>query len=164
MAAYTSTVLWERRGAPFVDLRYSRAHRWHFDGGLDLPASASAAHVPAGTADPSGVDPEEAFVAALSSCHMLFFLSLAARRGLVVERYRDDAEGRMTVDQRGRQSMTQVVLRPCVRYAPGPDGALPDAETQAALHHEAHELCYLANSVRTEMRIEPVDDERSATR
>src|SRR5262249_3652568 len=78
MAAYTSTVLWERRDAPFLEQRYSRAHRWRFDGGLDVPASASAAHVPAGTADPAGVDPEEAFVAALSSCHMLFFLSLAS--------------------------------------------------------------------------------------
>jgi organic hydroperoxide reductase OsmC/OhrA len=158
MAAYTSTVLWERQGAAFIDQRYSRAHRWQFDGGLDVPASASPGHVPDGTADAAGVDPEEAFVAALSSCHMLFFLYLAARRGIVIDRYRDDAEGRMTLDPRGRQAMTQVVLRPAVRYLPGPDGTLPDGETQAALHHEAHELCYLASSVRTEVRIEPVDD------
>ena len=97
-------------------------------------------------------------MAALSSCHMLFFLSLASRRGLVVERYQDDAEGRLTRHSRGRESMTQVVLRPRVRYAPGPDGALPDRNLQAALHHEAHALCYLANSVRTEVRVEPVDD------
>ena len=162
MAAYTSTVVWERRGAPFLEQRYSRAHRWRFDGGLDLPASASAAHVPAGTADPSGVDPEEAFVAALSSCHMLFFLSLASRRGVIVERYQDDAEGRLTRDPQGRESMTEVVLRPRVRYAPGRDGALPDRHLQTALHHEAHALCYLANSFRTEVRVEPVDDERPA--
>ena len=159
MVAYTSTVVWDRRDAPFLEQRYSRAHRWRFDGGLDVPASASAAHVPEGTADPAGIDPEEAFVAALSSCHMLFFLSLASRRGLVVERYQDDAEGRLTRDSQGRESMTQVVLRPRVTYAPGRDGALPDLDVQTALHHQAHALCYLANSVRTEVRVEPVVDE-----
>src|SRR5262249_57744647 len=101
--------------------------------------------------DPVGVDPEEAFVAALSSCHMLFFLSLASRRGLVVERYQDDAEGRLTRDSQGRETMTQVVLRPRVRYAPGRDGALPDPHLHAALHHEPHAPCYLAHSGRSEL-------------
>src|SRR5262249_50356648 len=114
--------------------------------------------------DPVGVDPEEAFVAALSSCHMLFFLSLASRRGLVVEQYQDDAEGRLTRDAQGRESMTLVVLRPRVRYAPGRDGALPEPDVQAALHHEAQALCYLAISVRTEVRVEPLDEEPAATR
>jgi organic hydroperoxide reductase OsmC/OhrA len=159
MARYTCSVVWERQGAPFLAQRYSRAHRWKFDGGLDLPASASPAHVPPGTADPGGVDPEEAFVAALSSCHMLFFLSLASAQGLTVERYEDDAEAFLSRDATGRESITRVVLRPRVRYA-APTGASPGRETESALHHRAHELCYLANSVRTEVLVEPAFTDR----
>jgi organic hydroperoxide reductase OsmC/OhrA len=147
---YTSTVIWERREAPFVDLRYSRRHVWGFDGGLEVPASASPLHVRVPMADPSGVDPEEALVAALSSCHMLGFLYLAAKQGMIVERYDDAAEGEMGANEEGRQAITRVVLRPRVTYAEPPD---PDAE--AALHHGAHELCYIANSVRTEVVVEP---------
>jgi organic hydroperoxide reductase OsmC/OhrA len=149
MASYTATVTWERREAPFTDLRYDRRHRWRFDGGLEVPASASPHHVRVPMADPAAVDPEEAFVAALSSCHMLYFLFLAAKRGLVVDRYEDEAEGEMHANAEGRQAITRVVLRPRVTYADAVDAA-----TDATLHHEAHALCYIANSVRTEVVVE----------
>ncbi|MFL5578559.1 MAG: OsmC family protein [Gemmatimonadaceae bacterium] len=152
MARYTAAVTWERREAPFTDLRYNRAHRWRFDGGLDVPASSSPHHVKVPLSDPAGVDPEEALVAALSSCHMLSFLYLAAKRGVVVERYDDAAEGEMTENEQGRLAITRVVLRPRVTYAPH---APADAAAEASLHHEAHEQCYIANSVRTEVVIEP---------
>ena len=161
MAHYTATVTWERRKAPFTDLRYSRAHHWRFDGGLELPTSASPHHVRVPMADPAGVDPEEALVAALSSCHMLSFLYLAARRGVVVERYDDEAEGEMAPNEHGRLAITRVVLRPRVTYAPAAGGgtaAALDAATEASLHHEAHEMCYVANSVRTEVVVEPRAD------
>jgi organic hydroperoxide reductase OsmC/OhrA len=150
MARYTATVTWERGDARFTDSRYSRAHRWRFDGGAEVPASASPLHVPLPLSDAAGVDPEEAFVAALSSCHMLWFLAIAAKRGLVVDAYTDEAEGTMARDDRGRLAMTRVVLRPRVRYA----GAAPDEGTEAAIHHESHEACYIANSVRTEVVVE----------
>ena len=151
MHTYTATITWERRdGAAFTDLKYSRAHRWRFDGGVEVPASASPLHVPPPGSDPSAVDPEEAFVAALSSCHMLYFLYFAAKRGVAVERYEDDAVGEMGPNEQGRQAIVRVVLRPRVTYAAG-DGAA----AEAALHHEAHEHCYLANSVRTEIVVEP---------
>ena len=150
MARYTATVTWERGDARFTDSRYSRAHRWRFDGGAEVPASASPLHVPVPLADAGGVDPEEAFVAALSSCHMLWFLAIAAKRGLVVDGYADEAEGTMARDDRGRLAMTRVVLRPRVRYV----GQAPDEATEAAIHHESHEACYIANSVRTEVVVE----------
>lgn len=152
MATYVATVTWTRDGARFTDNRYSRAHRWQFDGGLDVPASASPHVVPAPLSDPAGIDPEEAFVAALSSCHMLWFLSIAARRGFVVEQYTDDAKGTMAEDDEGRHAMTEVTLRPRITYA---SDATPDGETESAMHHEAHEACFIANSVRTQVHVEP---------
>ena len=151
MHRYTATTSWSREGAPFTDLRYSRAHRWRFDGGLDLPASSSPQHVRVPMSNPAGVDPEEAFVASLSSCHMLSFLYVAAKRGIVVDEYVDEAEGVMDRNDEGRLAITRVVLRPRVTYA-----STPDAATEAALHHQAHEDCYIANSVRTEVVVEPV--------
>lgn len=150
MARYTATVAWTRNGARFTDNRYSRAHAWRFDGGAEVPASASPHVVPEPLADPAGVDPEEAFVASLSSCHMLWFLSLAAKRGFVVERYADEAEGVMAKDDAGRLAMTEVTLRPHVVYA---SGAAPDEDEDCALHHEAHERCFIANSVRTDVHV-----------
>lgn len=151
MARYIATVAWERNGARFTDNRYSRAHAWRFDGGTEVPASASPHVVPTPMSDPVGVDPEEAFVASLSSCHMLWFLSLAAKRGFVVERYEDEAEGVMEKDDAGRLAMTEVTLRPHVVYAPD---AAPSEDEDRALHHEAHEKCFITNSVRTEVRVE----------
>ena len=150
MHRYSATITWERDGADFVGLKYSRAHRWTLDGGLELRASASPQHVREPMSDPAGIDPEEAFVAALSSCHLLSFLYVAAKRGHTVERYVDDAEGVMSHNEQGRLAITRVVLRPRVTYA-----SAPDVETDAAMHHEAHDACYIANSVRTEVVVQP---------
>ena len=152
MAEYRSTVEWSRGGAAFTDNRYSRGHRWTFDGGVEVPASSSPHVVPLPLSVEAAVDPEEAFVASLSSCHMLWFLSLAARRGFVVESYRDEAVGVMAKDEGGKLAMTRVTLRPDVRFA---GERLPTAEELDALHHQAHEECYIARSVKTDVRCEP---------
>jgi len=153
MARYVATVEWRRGDAAFVDNRYSRAHVWRFDGGAEVRASASPHLVPAPFSDAAGVDPEEAFVAALSSCHMLWFLSLAARRGFVVERYVDEAVGVMGRNPQGRLAMTRVTLRPDVRFA---GSRLPDAAELRDLHDLAHHECFIASSVRTEVVCEPM--------
>ena len=151
MSDHVATVSWRREGAPFVDNRYSRAHRWEFDGGAVVPASASPHVVPVPLSDPAGVDPEEAFVASIASCHMLFFLSFAAKRGLVVESYQDEAVGVMGKNAEGRLAITVVTLRPHVVFS----GDVPDAENLEAIHHAAHEACFIAMSVKTEIRTEP---------
>ncbi len=153
MSRYQAVVEWSRDGARFTDNRYSRGHRWLFDGGVEVPASASPQVVPAPMSLAAAVDPEEAFVASLSSCHMLWFLSLAAKQGFVVDVYRDEAVGVMARDADGRLAMTEVTLHPAVRY--GGDRRPPAGE-EAALHHAAHEACFIANSVRTTVRCEPV--------
>lgn len=145
-------VAWQRRDERFVDNRYSRAHLWRFDGGTEVPASASPHVVPLPLSDPTAVDPEEAFVASLASCHMLFFLSFAARRKLVVDAYRDHAVGSMGADDAGRVALTRVTLRPHVVFGAGTAVA---RELLDELHHEAHEACFLARSVRTEIAVEP---------
>jgi organic hydroperoxide reductase OsmC/OhrA len=152
MGEHTSHVAWERGGAAFTDLRYSRAHRWSFDGGASVPASASPHNVAGPFADPAGVDPEEAFVAALSSCHMLTFLWLAARRGFVVDAYTDDAVGTMGKNAAGRDAVTRVRLRPEIRFS---GARIPTDDEVRALHHEAHEQCFIANSVTTEVEVLP---------
>ena len=156
MADYTATVSWELDGTPFTENRYSRAHRWTFDGGVEVPASSSPHVVPVPHSRIDAVDPEEAFVASLSSCHMLWFLHIAASRGVVVERYRDRAVGSMGRDEAGRLSMTVVTLRPEVIYS---DPA-PTVDEERAMHHEAHDRCFIANSVRSEVRSEPVEADR----
>jgi organic hydroperoxide reductase OsmC/OhrA len=153
MASYTATVLWERGvDEPFTDNRYGRGHTWSFDGGVSFRASSSP-HVVPRFSDPSGVDPEEAFIASLSSCHMLTFLYFAAKRGFVVDRYQDIAEGKMAKNDKGRMWVSEVTLRPQIAW----DGTAPDAATAQELHHLAHEECFIANSVRTEVRCEPLD-------
>lgn len=145
---HSATIEWQRpEGAAFIDHRYSRAHRWSFDGGLAVAASSSPQVVRLPFSDPAALDPEEAFVAALASCHMLWFLDLAARAGLVVESYQDAARGFMARNAAGKEWVARVELAPVVRFA----GTPPGAEALAALHHRAHEECYLANSVRTEV-------------
>lgn len=153
MSKYHAIVEWSRQNAAFIDNRYSRAHRWTFDGGIEVPASASPHVVPLPLSVEKAVDPEEAFVASLSSCHMLWFLSLAARRGFVVDRYRDDAIGIMSKDSAGKLAMTRVTLRPQVSFS---GDRRPTSEEFAALHHQAHEECFIARSVRTDVRCEPV--------
>jgi organic hydroperoxide reductase OsmC/OhrA len=153
MSRYQAVVEWTRDGARFTDNRYSRGHRWRFDGGVEVPASASPQVVPLPMSVAAAVDPEEAFVASLSSCHMLFFLSLAARQGLVVDDYRDEAVGVMARDAGGKLAMTQVTLRPVVRYG---GEKRPSAAEDEALHHAAHEACFIASSVKTTVNCEPV--------
>ena len=153
MGEHTATVVWERNGAVFTDNRYSRAHRWHFDGGIDVPASSSPQSVPVPLSMTAAVDPVEALVAALSSCHMLWFLSIAARRGFQIERYRDEAAGVLAKDAGGRMAMTVVTLRPDATFV---GERLPSRADLDAMHHEAHDRCFIANSVRSEVRIEAV--------
>jgi organic hydroperoxide reductase OsmC/OhrA len=148
--AYAATVTWERKGATFTDNKYSRGHEWRFDGGTVVPASASPSIVPAPLSDAAAVDPEEAFVASLSSCHMLWALSHAARRGWIVDRYEDPAVGTMGRNAQGRVAMLKVVLRPRITWGGTPPGA---AEVEA-LHAQAHHDCFIANSVTTEVTIE----------
>lgn len=151
MSTHTVTVEWTRQGAVFTDRRYSRAHRWTFDGGAVVLASSSPDVVRVPFSDPAGVDPEEAFVAALSSCHMLWFLDIAAQAGHVVESYVDHAAGRMARRADGKDWVAEVDLRPVVSFAAN----APDAAALAALHHRAHESCFIANSVKTEVRVLP---------
>lgn len=148
---YTATVAWERDGAVFTDNRYSRAHYWEFDGGVRVPASASPHSVPLPLSVAAAVDPEEAFIAAAASCHMLWFLSIAAERGHLVEAYRDEAWARVGRSAAGGATITDVYLRPRVRFAPGSD---PGAAGLAELHHAAHSRCLIANSIRSEVHIE----------
>jgi organic hydroperoxide reductase OsmC/OhrA len=152
MSVHGARIEWQRGDAAFTDQRYSRQHRWHFDGGATVLASSSPAVVPLPMSDPAGVDPEEAFVAALSSCHMLWFLSLAAADGWLVETYEDAAEGRMGRDEAGRVVMRQVTLRPRVRFG---GARRPTPAERDALHHRAHEACFLAHSVRCPVGCEP---------
>ena len=154
MAQHSSTIIWQRdANAAFTDHRYSRAHTWHFDGGAVVPGSSSPHVVPLPYSDAAAVDPEEAFVASLSSCHMLWFLDIAARGGWVVDSYRDEATGTLARNADGQQAMTQVVLRPAVQFAPGHG---PSAAELQALHHRAHAACFIASSVKTEVLCEPV--------
>jgi organic hydroperoxide reductase OsmC/OhrA len=153
MSHYSAQVLWEREGPDFARNRYSRRHRLRFDGGAEVLASSSPHVVPLPWSDAAGVDPEEMFIASLASCHMLWFLSLAVEAGYVVERYGDDAQGVMARNGAGRMAMTQVTLRPHAVFS---GERQPSREELEALHHAAHEECFIANSVTTEVRCEPV--------
>jgi organic hydroperoxide reductase OsmC/OhrA len=148
---YTATVLWTREDAPFTDNRYSRLHQWRFDGGTVVPASSSPLHVPLPMSSAAAVDPEEAFVAALSSCHMLFFLYHAAKAGFVVERYEDAAVGTMGQNANGAMAMVKVVLRPAIDWA---GERKPTTDEVHDLHERSHHDCYLANSVTAEVVVE----------
>jgi len=155
MSEHTATVRWQRNAdADFARNRYSRAHEWRFDGGAVVPASASPSVVRVPWSDPAGVDPEEAFVASVSSCHMLWFLSIAAGRGFRVDDYADEALGTMARNAEGKLAMTRVVLRPRVVFSGDPR---PGPADLAAMHHEAHAECFIANSVKTEVTCEPVE-------
>ncbi|HSD69115.1 MAG TPA: OsmC family protein [Woeseiaceae bacterium] len=146
MGKYAATISWERSNSPFVNGDYTRAHLWSFDGGLTVPASSSPQIVPLPYSKPENLDPEEAFVASLSSCHMLFFLSIAAAKGFRVDSYRDAAIGYLEKDEVGRLAMTRVILRPEATYS---GGKIPTRRDIEGIHHEAHDRCFVANSVRT---------------
>lgn len=152
MHAISAVIHWQRQSAVFTDNRYSRAHIWHLDGGAVIPASSSPHVVPIPLSDPSAIDPEEAFVASLSSCHMLWFLSLAANKGWVVDDYRDQAQGTLARNEQGQLAMTEVTLCPSVRFA---GACSPDSEQLLALHEQAHAECFIAHSVKTLITISP---------
>ncbi len=149
MSVYCAQVIWLCDDSDFLERRYSREHKWLFDGGVSLPASASPHVVPLPMSSEAAVDPEEAFIAALSSCHMLFFLDYASREKIAVIRYSDQAQGVMEKNQQGKIAITRVTLNPDVVYK----GEVPDKKTLAELHHRAHESCFLANSVITEIKV-----------
>ena len=151
MSAYTATIRWSRSGdGDFLKGQYSRAHEWAFDVGHVMKASASPHVVPTPWSDAEGVDPEEAFVASLSSCHMLFFLDFARRQGLVIDSYVDEAEGVLEKRADGKMWMSKVTLHPKITW----EGDPPDEAALADLHHRAHEACFIANSVTSEVTVE----------
>lgn len=147
---HTATVTWRRGEGDFGKGRYSRAHAWRFDGGIEVPASASPSVVPLPHSSAEAVDPEEAFVAAIASCHMLTFLDIARRAGFVVDAYEDEAFGTLAKNERGVRWVSEVVLRPRIAFS----GRVPDAGELDHLHHAAHDQCFIANSVKTEVRVE----------
>ena len=150
MSTYTATIRWNRTGdGDFAKGQYSRAHQWEFDGGVTVPASASPHIVPAPWSDAGGVDPEEAFIASLSSCHMLFFVDFARRDGWIVDEYVDAAEGVLEKRSGGKMWMSHVTLHPRVTWG----DEQPDESAVADLHHRAHDACFIANSVTTEVTV-----------
>lgn len=148
MSSHTARVTWQRQpDEAFTDRKYSRRHKWIFDGGLEVPASPSPQVVPLPYSAEENVDPEEGFIASISSCHMLFFLDLMSREGFAVDSYDDEAVGELARLERGRHWLSRITLNPKVRY----HGAAPDRVLEEEIHHKAHELCFIANSVKTEI-------------
>lgn len=148
---YSVKVFWEIDSADtFIDNKYSRAHTWIFDGGIELAASASPHVVPLPMSVESAVDPEEAFIASLSSCHLLWFLSIAAAQNYVVESYEDNAEGVLGKNEEGNLAMTKVTLKPKVKFS---GDTVPSREQIDELHGLAHEKCFIANSVKTKINV-----------
>jgi organic hydroperoxide reductase OsmC/OhrA len=150
MSRHVAEIVWRSDGE-FASGRYSRRHEIHFDGGATIIGSSSPDVVPAPLSDPAGVDPEEALVAAAAACHMLWFLDLARRFGLEIAAYRDQAEGEMGRNAAGRTAIVRIVLRPDIAFA----GPAPDAAAIERLHHEAHERCFIANSLNSEIVVAP---------
>jgi organic hydroperoxide reductase OsmC/OhrA len=150
LSTYRATVDWRCEG-DFASRRYSRVHQISFHGGLTVPGTAGPANVNPRYSMDGAMDPEQAFVASLSACHMLWFLDLATRAGFVAASYRDEADGTLAPGPDGKQTMTRVTLRPRIDWT----GAAPTAEALADLHHRAHEECFIANSVKSEVVIEP---------
>ncbi|MCK6261703.1 OsmC family protein [Vibrio sp. ZSDE26] len=149
MSEHSAIVRWKRKeNEPFSDNQYSREHSWEFDGGAIVPASPSPYVVPLPLSVEENVDPEEAFIAALSSCHMLVFLSIAAKRKYVVESYIDSAVGTLSENEEGKMAVTKVILRPDITFS---GDRTPDREQLKKLHHLSHENCFIANSVKTEI-------------
>lgn len=151
MAHHQAKVSWKNGGPNFLKGQFSREHTWRFDGGALVAASSSPAVVPAPSSNPANVDPEEAYVASLSSCHMLTFLYLASRRGFEVESYEDEATGVTSRNEGGATWVSSVILHPKIVYA---GTRQPTAEEVQHLHHQAHEQCFIANSVKTAINIE----------
>ncbi len=151
MTDYTVKISWNRNDQYFIDNRYSRVHLWQFDGGIEVPASSSPHIVPIPYSQPAAVDPEEAFVAALSSCHLLSFLYIAAKQNVRVDHYADTAIGQMEKNASGSLWIARVILRPIV-YFSGEN--LPTEMEHQGMHRAAHEQCFIANSVKTDVQCE----------
>ena len=154
MSEYFAKVNWERKPTEvYIDNKYSRGHEWTFDGGITVKASSSPHIVPLPYSVEENVDPEEAFIATLSSCHMLFFLSIAAKNKYIVDSYVDNAVGVMKKGRDGKISMTKVTLKPYVQFS---GEKTPTLDQLEVMHHQSHEQCFLANSVKTEIVTEIV--------
>ena len=151
MAEYRAVIRWQCSGPDFIKGRYSREHTWTFDGGLTVPASPAPSSVPPPFSNPASVDPEEAFVAAIASCHMLTFLWLASKEGFQADSYEDDAVGEMTPNERGVRWVSAVKLRPKIAWS---GTKIPAATDLDRLHEQAHEQCFIANSVMTDIRVD----------
>lgn len=150
MHSYRATIHWQRGEAVFAGQQYSRAHQWQFDGELTVPAAASPLIVDDACTDASAVDPEEAFVASISSCHMLWFLSIASKQGYTVETYTDEASGIMDTDKDGNMAITHVTLKPEVRFG---QANIPEQHVFEKMHQQAHQNCFIAHSVKTEISV-----------
>jgi len=150
MSEHKATIKWTHSQGDFLKGSYSREHTWSFDGGVTVPASPAPTSVKPPYSNAANVDPEEAYVAAISSCHMLTFLWVACRQGLEVASYEDDAVGVMTKNERGIPWVSSVVLRPRVTYV----GSHPSQDAEEEMHHKAHDMCYIANSVKTAITID----------
>ena len=159
MSEHKATIRWKRTGLDFLSGKYSREHTWTFDGGVTIPASPSPSVVPVPYSNPAHVDPEEAFVAAVSSCHMLTYLYLAYQQGFQVDSYQDEAVGVMTKNQKGMPWVSSISLHPQIAYG-GEKHPTPTDED--CLHHMAHEQCFIANSIKTEVIVRGVKHETSS--
>lgn len=152
MSEHHATIRWACQSPDLLKGRYSREHTWEFDGGAVIAASPSPTVVPTPWSNPAAVDPEEAFVASIASCHMLTFVWLASRAGFAAELYEDAAIGRMMKNDRGIPWISSVTLRPRIVWS---SGKVPSAAELEHLHHQAHEQCFIANSVKTTITVEP---------
>ena len=153
MSIYTASIIWNRNDQIFIDQKYSRAHQWAFDGGVSVPASASPHIVPLPYSVEANVDPEEAFVASISSCHMLFFLDISSKKKLLIDSYIDNAEGILEKNTDGKLAMTRVILNPTIIFS----GKQPSEELLHKIHHLSHQECFIANSVKTVVTVKGVD-------
>jgi organic hydroperoxide reductase OsmC/OhrA len=153
MAEHKAPIQWRRTSPDFLRGKYSREHTWSFDGGLTVPASSAPSVVPAPYSNPAAVDPEEAFVASVSSCHMLSFLYIAYNQGFEIESYTDEAVGHMAKNEKGVPWVSKVVLNPKIVFS---GQRIPTAQELEHLHHQAHEQCFIANSVKSEVKVNPV--------
>jgi organic hydroperoxide reductase OsmC/OhrA len=151
MSEYKATIKWTRNSPDFLKGKYSREHTWTFDGGVTVPASSSPSVVPVPYSNPSNVDPEEAFIAALSSCHMLVYLFLAQRQGFQVDAYEDEATGVVTKGETGAMWVSAVTLHPKITYS---GEKLPTPADEERLHEMAHKQCFIANSVKSEVTVQ----------
>jgi organic hydroperoxide reductase OsmC/OhrA len=154
MPEHKAMIVWNKPSPDYLRGRFSREHTWSFDGGLTVAASASPAVVPPPLSNPANIDPEEAFVASLASCHMLTFLHVARQAGFQVERYEDEAVGQLAPNERRVPWVSKVTLHPKIVYT---GDKRPTPEEEARLHHQAHDQCFITQSVKTEVTVAGVE-------